>query len=235
MPSLIPYVFLIGQTLLDGAFFGTTAAHLMFATMPELTTKVGSKTLFTLPKAAPLGSVGAPAAAAGASAGGVASIAVDPLDQRRESRRKVFAEIAAARRKRHRRRYAATEGGHRAVNTITHLRNPHPKHGWLSTVYAGPWPGAFRAKYDGEASSSSSSLSSWQGSDDSASEDGRPPPAKRPANAANAPDSHAIQNGHAALNGVLNGHAALNGVLNAQGALDGVLNAQGVMNAHGTA
>ena len=177
----------LGQAHLDGAFFGTTMAHLMFSTMPELIGNLAAVAPYALPKTdtlvpgGPSSSSAEMTAASGAGPVPDARIA-STSDVRLQVSRDAAKAVAANRRKRHRRRYAATSVGCRVVGTITHLRNPHPKHGWLSSVYAGPWPGAFRAKYDGDKSTSSSSLSSWEGSDATDEDrDGatRAPPAKR--------------------------------------------------------
>jgi len=179
---------------LDGAYFGTTMAHLLFSTFPELVADVPAKVPFALAKpvaserTTSLGDVSSLSSSTTSSAGGDTSAgpagpasapaAVAPA--LKESRDAAIASaLEANRRKRHRRPYKPELAGRRCADTLTHLRNPHPKLGWLPQVYQAPWPGAFKPKYEGEPSTTSSSLSSWEGSSSSSGEE--LPDAKRPA------------------------------------------------------
>ena len=189
---------------IDGATFGTTMAHLLFSTMPELLHDIAAKEVYSPPDSS--ASVAGRNAAASAAARGVqpttaagawlaassrrlAIAATSDLGE--QLRRENEAAMVAALRRRHRRRYAKSgpQVGQRQQGSFTHLRNPHPKHGWLSTVYKAPWPGAFRAKADGEKSTTSSALSSWDGSDDTSDADVAAPPPKRVAPNPPAPTS----------------------------------------------
>jgi len=177
---------------LDGAYFGTTMAHLLFSTFPELVADVPAKVPFALAKpvaaerttsladVSSLSSSTTSPSAAGDTSAGPASAPAAAAPAPKESREAAIASaLEANRRKRHRRPYKPELAGRRRAETMTHLRNPHPKLGWLPQVYQAPWPGAFKPKYEGEPSTTSSSLSSWEGS--ASSSDEELPDAKRPA------------------------------------------------------
>jgi hypothetical protein len=159
----------------DGAFFGTTMAPLLLLSLPELAAAVPPPPPpFVLPTATLVPVAPAPRLPREPPAA--------TSDERRQARRDSAVAVAAVRRRRHRRGYSRGLPSERREGSLTHLRNPHPKRGWLPTTYAAPWPGAFRPRRSDEPSSSSSSLSSWEAADSDRSDDsGAPPPAKRAA------------------------------------------------------